>query len=64
MNTYRLMDEQRPSYEDLAQREPQREALQKRGVEHSSNHDWAHLGVILIIGVMGLVLYLVLLAHQ
>lgn len=53
------MDEDRLSYEDLARRESQREALRKREAELHNDHDWAHLGVMLIIGIMGLILYFV-----
>lgn len=53
------MEEQRPSYEDLARRDSARDALRRQEEEINRGHDDVYIGVILMMGVLGLILYFV-----
>lgn len=52
-----MTDEHRPSYEDLARRDAVRETARRQEQEINRGHDDVYIGVILMTGVLGLIMY-------
>lgn len=54
-----MSNDHRPSYEDLARRDSVLEEIKRREVSRHRGHDDVYVGVILMMGLLGLILYFI-----
>lgn len=51
------MDDQRPSYEDLARRDAIYEAARRQEQDVRRGHDAVYIGIVMAMGILGLIMY-------
>lgn len=51
------MDDQRPSYEDLARRDAVYEDARRQEREAYRSHDAVYIGIVMAMGILGLIMY-------